>query len=260
MKNSFLQRRPIIFAVLLYLVILVALFLAGAVTIRLKLPSLAIFLIGYPVLALPAILLVSRWHWWREAGFRLPSNPRSLWFFAVALLPAIANLAFAGVGYPGIGLLLLFLALALLVGFVEETYFRGMMLRALLRRGPWQAVLITSLLFSIGHPFNLLAGASLAATLVQVVYAFAMGMMFAALMGRTQTILPLIVAHGLTNFFGYLAVSPTETISMSTLFLVVSAAEIIIYIAYSILLMRQVKSRALGTEMETPSIPTPTHV
>jgi len=248
MKSSFPQRRPIIFVVLLLLVILVTFFLAGTVTYRLKLPTLAINIIAYPILALIAILLLSRWHWWREAGLRLPPNPRSLWFFTVALLPVILNIAFAGLGYPGIGLLLLFLALALFVGFVEETYFRGMMLRALLRRGPWQAVIISSLVFGIAHPLNLLAGANLAATLLQVVWAFAFGMMYAALALRTQTILPLIVTHGLTNFFGYLAVSPVESTSLSTLSYVVTAGEILIYIAYSLILMRQVKQQPFGTD------------
>ena len=131
-----------------------------------------------------------------------PIQSTLLWFFTVPCLPIILNIAFAGIGYPGIGTLLLFLALALFVGFVEETYFRGMMLRALLKRGPWQAVIISSLFFGILHLLNVAAGANLAATLLQVVYAVAFGLMYAALALRTQTILPLIVIHGLTDFFG----------------------------------------------------------
>jgi membrane protease YdiL (CAAX protease family) len=181
------------------------------------------------------------------------------YFFTVALLPVILNFAFAGLGYPGIGPLLLFLALALLAGFVEETYFRGMMLRALLMRGPWQAVIISSLFFGILHLLNLTAGANLAATLLQVVYAFALGMMYAALVVRTQTLLPLIVTHGLTNFFGFLAVSTVETTSLSTLVYVITGGEIVIYIAYSLLLMRQVKSQSFGAETGTTSMPPLAH-
>jgi uncharacterized protein len=258
MKTSFPKRRPLIFAILLLLVIYVTFFLAGAVTSQLKLPTLTIY-IAYPILALIAILLLSRWHWWREAGFRLPPNPRYWWLFTVALLPVILNIAFGGIGYPGLGPLLFFLVLALFVGFVEETYFRGMILRALLTRGPWQAVIISSLLFAISHPLNLLLGANLAATLMQVAWAFAFGMMYAALALRTQTILPLIVTHALTNFFGYLAVSPVETTSMSTIYYVVTAGEIIIYIAYSLILMRQMKAQSLGKEVGTTSMPTLAH-
>ena len=60
MKSTFPQRRPILFVVLLLLVILVTFFLAGVVTYQLKLPTLAIFIIAFPVLALIAILLLSR--------------------------------------------------------------------------------------------------------------------------------------------------------------------------------------------------------
>ena len=72
MKRSFPQRRPMLFVVLLLLVILVTLILAGTITSQLKLSSLAMTIIGDGVLALIAMLLLSRLHWWREAGFHLP--------------------------------------------------------------------------------------------------------------------------------------------------------------------------------------------
>lgn len=245
---------------LLLLVIVVTFVIAGAITMQLKLATLATTLMGEGVLALIAILLLSRLQWWREAGFRLPSNPHALWLFTVPCLPIILNIAFFGVSYPGMGRLLLFLALALLVGFVEETYFRGMILRALLRRGPWQAVIISSLFFGILHLLNGAAGANLAATLLQVVYAVAIGLMYAALALRTQTILPLIVTYGLTDFFGYIAFTSTVvTTSLSTPVFLVTAGEIIVYTAYSILLMRQMKAQAFGAAMGTTSMPLLAH-
>lgn len=246
MKPSFPQRRPLLFAVLLLLVILVTYFIAGAITTLLKLSTLAIIIIGNGILALIAILLLSRLHWWREAGFRLPPNPLYLWFFTVPLLPVILNMVLAGVGYPGIGRILLFFVLALTVGFVEEAFFRGMMLHALLRRGPWQAAIISSIFFGIAHLLNLAAGANLAATLLQIVYTLAIGLMYAALALRTQTILPLIVTHGLTDFFGFIALnSAVVTTGINTFAFVVTAGEIIIYLSYSIILMRQVKRQSL---------------
>jgi CAAX protease family protein len=261
MKRSFPQRRPLLFVVLLLLVILITYFLAGAITIQIKLSSVAMALMADGVLALIALFLLSRLHWWREVGFRLPAKPQSLWLFAVPCLPIILNMAYFGVSYPGIGRLLLFLATALLVGFVEESYFRGMILRALLRRGPWQAVIISSLCFGILHLLNLAGGANLAATLLQVVYAVAIGLMYAALALRTQTILPLIVTHGLTDFVAFLALNSTVvTGSQSTLFFLVTAGEIIVYTAYSIILMRQVKPQTRGADTEAKLNPTPATV
>ncbi len=253
MQRSFPQRRPILFSVLLLLIILVTYFLAGAIVLLLKLPTLALTIIGDGVLALVAILLLSRLHWWHAAGFRLPANPSYLLFFTVPCLPIILNIAFAisytGFGYPGIAGVLLFLAIALAVGFVEEAFFRGMMLRALIVRGPWQAAIISSIFFGIAHLLNVAAGANLAYTLLQVVYALAIGLMYATLALRTQTILPLIALHGLTDFVGFIALNSTVvTAGVSTLVFVVTAGEIVIYIAYSLVLMRQGKSREPGLE------------
>lgn len=100
--------------------------------------------------------------------------------------------------------------------------------------------------FVIAHLLNLAAGANLAATLLQIVYALAIGLMYAALALRTQTILPLIVTHGLTDFFGFIALnSAVVTTGINTLAFVVTAGEIIIYLSYSIILMRQVKRQSL---------------
>lgn len=261
MKSSFPQRRPMLFVVLLLLLFLITFFLAGAITLQLKLSTLTMTLMADGVLALIALFLLSRLHWWREAGFRLPAKPHSLWLFSVPCLPIILNMAYFGVSYPGIERLLLFLAIALLVGFVEESYFRGMILRALLRRGPWQAVIISSLCFGILHLLNLAGGATLAATLLQVVYAAAIGLMYAALALRTQTILPLIVTHGLTDFVGFLALNSTvNTTGLSPLAFLVMAGEIIVYTAYSIILMRQVKPQTRGTDTGAQFKPTPATV
>lgn len=243
MKFSLPQRQPLLFSILLLLIILVTYLIAGAITFQFKLPSLAINIIGNSVLVLIAILLLSRLHWWRKAGFRLPSNPRDLWFFTIPpCLPIILTIVFAGIGYPGMARIVLFFLLAFAVGFVEEVFFRGLMVRALLLRGRWQAVIISSLFFGIAHLFNLAGGANLAATLLQVVYAFAIGLMFAALAVRTQTILPLIVIHGLIDFFGFLALNSTVvTMGVSTFTFVTTAGEIVAYLVYSIILMRQMK-------------------
>lgn len=260
MKRSFPQRRPLLFVALLLLVIVITYFLAGALTIQLKLSSGVTALMADGVLTLIAIVLLTRYQWWRDIGLRLPSHPRSLWLFALPCLPIIVNIAFFGLGNPGMGGLLLFLGAALFVGFAEETFFRGMILRALLRRGAWQAVIISSLVFGIMHLLDVAGGADLVATLLDVVYAVSIGLMYAALALRTQTILPLIVTHGLTNFFVFIALNATMvTTGLSTLFYVVMAGQTILFTAYSILLMRQRKPQVFEAEKGTTFVPPVTH-
>jgi membrane protease YdiL (CAAX protease family) len=238
-------RRPILFVAILVVAIVVVLLVSGAIGSRLKLPEIAIVIIGDGVLALLALVLLIQLHWWREVGLRPPAPPHLLGYFVVPCVPVILNglaLAVSGIAQPRFAAILLFLGTALLVGFVEETYFRGMILRALLSRGPWPAVLISSVLFGFLHLLNVISGANLAATFVQVAYALGIGMMFAAAALRTGTILPLIVIHAATDFLGFLALnSPLVTTKPSPVAVAVTLIEVLIYAGYSILVMRQVQ-------------------
>jgi membrane protease YdiL (CAAX protease family) len=82
------------------------------------------------------------------------------------------------------------LPLALMVGFVEESVFRGLMLTALRERGVWRAIIVTSVLFGLTHLANVLAGATVLETISQVAYTIAFGVAFAALVLSTGIIGP----------------------------------------------------------------------
>ena len=58
-------------------------------------------------------------------------------------------------------LLFMFLMQMLIVAFIEETVFRGIMLRMLLAKGTFTAVWITSILFGVTHSLQLLGGQSI---------------------------------------------------------------------------------------------------
>jgi membrane protease YdiL (CAAX protease family) len=253
MKLAFPERRPIVFSLLLVFMFLLALAIASVVSSALKLSTVATTAIGYGILALIVVILLGRLHWWREMGFGLPAQRSLLWFFVVALIPVLLNGLSVGASNPGIAQVLFIFGTAMLVGFVEETVFRGMILRALLIRGPWQAAIISSLIFGLAHALNLLSGANVGATLLQVGETLALGFMFAALALRTQTILPLIVAHGLIDFFGFLAYnSSVVTTGLSVLVVLVTCAEILLYTIYGIFLMRQVRGRRSASSPITP--------
>jgi membrane protease YdiL (CAAX protease family) len=176
----------------------IALAIASIAASAWDLSALGTTAIGYSILTLAVVVVLTRFHWWGDMGLGLPAQRRQLWLFVVAFLPALMN-ALSNLQNPGMAGILLILVTASAVGFVEEIVFRGMMLQALLSRGPWQAALISSLLFGLAHGFNLLSGTNVGATLLQIGEATALGFMFAALALRTHTILLLVAAHGLTK-------------------------------------------------------------
>jgi membrane protease YdiL (CAAX protease family) len=161
-------------------------------------PSQSLLLVA--VTAAVALALVAALRWWRFSGF----TPRSEWrdmrlywvpvvLLAIPLLAGLKPIAPATVA-------LLLLAYVLTAVF-EETMWRGLLLGLLRPLGIWPAVLISSVLFGLGHLGNsLLRGVSLM-ILLQAFGAAVQGIGLAALRLRTNSIWPLIAIHALHDLF-----------------------------------------------------------
>ena len=87
----------------------------------------------------------------------------------------------------------------LCVGFLEEIIFRGFLFQAMRKDGLKWAVIVSSVTFGIGHIVNLLSGAPVVATLIQIVYAVAAGFLFTILYYKGGSLLPCIVTHSAIN-------------------------------------------------------------
>ena len=87
---------------------------------------------------------------------------------------------------------------ALITPFLEELLHRGVVYGRLRRRmGAWQAVVVSALIFA-GLHFNI----------VQFIYAFLLGVVFALFVEKTERLLPAVLAHIVANA---IAVVRTET-------------------------------------------------
>lgn len=88
----------------------------------------------------------------------------------------------------------------------EEFAFRGLLLRLWLdRRGShrvWEAVIVSSGVFALFHLTNLLQGASLPATLLQVGYSFLIGAMCAIVLLATGSVWHCVLLHAVYDFGG----------------------------------------------------------
>ncbi len=111
------------------------------------------------------------------------------------------------------GLLPLFLLECLLVGLMEELFFRGFVHTAIRKKlssrkfGYIGSVLISSAIFSVWHLLNLLEGAGLAATFLQMGYTFLLGGMFAVVLDRTENLWLCVLLHALFDVGGNLVSS-----------------------------------------------------
>ena len=102
---------------------------------------------------------------------------------------------------------LLAVVVALLVAIFEEGLFRGVIFKTLQQTNwpnrLWGQMAVSALIFGGLHLLNLLQGASWQGTTMQVIYAFALGMLFAAVTYRTQSLLPTILCHWLIDAAGF---------------------------------------------------------
>ncbi len=88
---------------------------------------------------------------------------------------------------------------ALCIGFIEEVLMRGFLFKALLKKGKVLATVISSCAFGLIHIVNLLGGANILYTLIQIVFACAFGFVCAIFFYKTNNIIPCIICHGLLD-------------------------------------------------------------
>ncbi|MFJ7648276.1 type II CAAX prenyl endopeptidase Rce1 family protein [Lysinibacillus sp. NPDC097279] len=133
-------------------------------------------------------------------------------------------------------LLLMFLMQMLIVAFIEETIFRGILLRMLLPKGTFVAVWISSILFGITHALQLIGGQSIEDTIIQIIYALLVGLVLSLLIIDGQSIILTILFHGLNNFFNFMGNAES---SMLTAYII-----IFVLFVYMLVLWRRVKKKA----------------
>lgn len=93
------------------------------------------------------------------------------------------------------------------VGFTEELYFRGLIAKSMIEKSMPLTIILSSFLFSVGHFLNLLTGAGLIDTLLQVVFAFIFGIVALEISIVTGNIGIAIIWHWAHNFISLLTTS-----------------------------------------------------
>jgi uncharacterized protein len=151
---------------------------------------------------------------WSLVGFNSPYAWRNLHLY---WLPGLLLLApfVAGVRpLPGTDVFLLPLVAYAATAVFEEGLWRGVIFGVLRPSGVWPAVLISSLLFGLGHLGNsALRGAS-PLIAAQALGAGVSGVGLAALRLRTETVWPLIAIHLFHDLFLQMSMLPIPVVEV----------------------------------------------
>lgn len=124
------------------------------------------------------------------------------------------------------------------VGFLEEVIFRGLLFNGMRKENEKTAILVSSLTFGIGHIVNLLSGADLLSTLLQVCYATAIGFLFTVMFLKSGSLIPCIIAHAVVNSLSAFAREGTDLFNTVTAVIITVVATL-----YSIYILKKVPAR-----------------
>ncbi|WIV18755.1 CPBP family intramembrane metalloprotease [Paenibacillus polygoni] len=163
--------------------------------------------IGVIPLALGILIYLLVGNKWKHYFFTSQSSAKKALLYSLPLILVLILIAYGNNGLNTSSLPDLFMMLLiqiLVIGLVEEMFFRGFMLRLLLSKGFRVAVFTTSFLFAITHSLQLIGGQSLIDTFFQIIYAFIVGLVLSLLIVHRQSIVIPILFHGLNNFLQFM--------------------------------------------------------
>ena len=172
-------------------------------------------------LSLLLILLIFALKAWRHYGFVKVGQWKNFLYFIPLVLIASVNL-WNGININNTHEEILFHILAMInVGFIEEVIFRGFLFKMMAKDNERAAVIVSSVTFGIGHIVNLLNGAALVPTLLQICYAFAAGYLFVVIFQKSGSILPCIITHCLVNSLSIFNIDNALSLYIAPAFLII---------------------------------------
>lgn len=182
------------------------------------------------ILIIVLIILIKRVKYY---GITKPNSYKKFLYFIPLIIISLFNLR-NGIHINNSSSEIIFHILTMInVGFLEEIIFRGFLFKMMEKDNAKTAIIVSSITFGIGHIVNLLNGADLIPTLLQVCYAIAIGYILVIIFYKSKSLIPCIIFHGVFNSLSIFA-SESSTILSSVIL-------IVICILYSLYINKKVK-------------------
>lgn len=181
--------------------IVVAYVAAGVVLQRANVTAISAPFVPNLLITLAVVLVLAIRRRWSYLFFQKVQGPNPAWLYWPLALVLIATAAdsFRHTGFTVTSALNLLyqVVFAASVGFVEETVFRGVLMRAWLHKGLVFALVVANILFGLTHIPQLLNGQQDVVTVLQVLFAIVFGVAMSVYLAITRSIVFPIVFHAL---------------------------------------------------------------
>ena len=194
--------------------------------------QMALINTAFSVLLVILIIYLKRTNYYGLTGVK--DLKQYLYFIPLALIISVNLWGGFKTEYKGFQILY-FVITMLNVGFLEEIIFRGFLFKMMQKTSLKSAIIVSSITFGIGHIINLLNGADVIPTLLQICYATSIGFLFVIIFYKSSSLLPCIITHSLVNSLSLFSSSNLVLQYAGSVFL------IIVPIIYSIYLIKNKK-------------------
>jgi len=163
-------------------------------------------------------------------GLTKVKNPKKYLFFIPLILIITVNL-WNGININNSTKEIIFYILTMInIGFIEEIIFRGFLFKMMEKNNAKSAIIISAITFGIGHIVNLLNGAELIPTLLQVCYAISIGYLFVIIFYKSKSLIPCIITHAAFNSLSIFNIENSSTKYLASIFLIIVPIIYAIYI------------------------------
>ena len=207
MKKLF-QKSEIWFAVAWIIVYVLAFSNADAISESMGVPKLLTVPVGL-ALSLTALIFLQKNSLYADFGLCKPKKAsRALLLYLPLIAISSVNFRNGVTVNASAWETVLYILSMCCVGFLEEVIFRGFLFGAMRKSGLTAAVIVSSLTFGMGHIVNLFTGAPVFETLLQLVYASAIGFCYTGIRLVSGSIVPCILSHIFVNSTSIFAIEP----------------------------------------------------
>jgi membrane protease YdiL (CAAX protease family) len=236
MKNNFVQKHPYIATILIGLLCTFITTLGFGVPQVMGLDTYTTYIVATVALvisvAIGIFIMTRSNHNLAEYGLRLSENKSAskVWWYAplliIELLPVVVY-GFSSKITPVQYIILAFFTIA--VGFNEEIYFRGLAFNFLMTKGRKTAIIGSSILFGTLHIVNALNGKDAIYLVLQIAFAFLVGIVLAEIVSNTKSLWFVIIWHAAHDF---LSITIEGTLDRKAL--IILAIQVAILLIYAI--------------------------
>ncbi|MBO4591400.1 MAG: CPBP family intramembrane metalloprotease [Eubacterium sp.] len=197
--NKLYKKNEVLFACICIMIYVIGTSVGEAVSQILgvfKLPPM-IFHLGFTVLLLAWL---KKNDLFEKYGLIRPKYKLSeAWFFIPIMLIAFFSVFFGVILKYSVPETLFYIVSMLCVGFLEEVIFRGLLFVGMAKKNTKTAIIVSSLTFGIGHIVNLLNGQDMLETILQIIFACAVGFVLVTIFYKGKSLIPCIIFHGINN-------------------------------------------------------------